>query len=60
MIDQWEQNEVMKGIEDILFILRHIPAEDVAFYLVKFNPKAADSLASHINAFLIDKEIVGE
>lgn len=60
MYSQWEQNEVMKGIEEILFNLRHIPVKDVAFYLVKFNPKLADELASSINAFIIDKEIIGE
>ena len=60
MYSQWEQDEVLRGIENILFNLRHIPVEDVAFYLVKFNPKVADSLAAHINSCLIDKEIVGE
>ena len=60
MYSQWEQKDILTGIENILFNLRHIPVEDVAFYLVKFNPKLADALASNINVCLIDKEIIGE
>lgn len=60
MYSKWEQDEILFGIEDILFNLRHIPIEDVAYYLVKFSPLVADRLASQIKMCLIDKEIVGE
>lgn len=60
MYSQWEQKDILTGIENILFNLRHIPIEDVAFYLVKFNPEVADALATHINSCLIDREIIGE
>ena len=60
MYSKWEQDEVMRGIESILFNLRHIPVVDVAFYLVKFSPEAADQLQANIRTFLIDREIIGE
>ena len=60
MYSKWEQDEVMRGIESILFNLRHIPVEDVAFYLVKFSPEVADRLATFINVYLVDREVIGE
>jgi hypothetical protein len=38
-----------------MFNLRHIPVEDVAYFLVKFNPKLADDLATSISQQIFDK-----
>jgi len=48
MLQQWEETQIYRGIDEIMFNLKHVPAEDVAYFLVKFNPKLADELASAI------------
>jgi hypothetical protein len=35
--------------------MRHIPAQDVAYFLVKFNPKLAEELAASIEQQIFDK-----
>ena len=55
MLREYEENEIHKGIDDIMFNLRHIPVEDVAYFLVKFNPKLADDLATSISQQIFDK-----
>jgi hypothetical protein len=35
--------------------MRHIPAQDVAYFLVKFNPKLADELATAIEQNIFEK-----
>lgn len=52
---QHERDQIYKGIDDIMFNLRHIPVEDVAYFLVKFNPKLADDLATSISQQIFDK-----
>lgn len=55
MLREYEQDEIFKGIDDIMFNLRHIPIDDVAYFLVKFNPKLADDLATSIFQQIFDK-----
>lgn len=57
MLSQWEETQIHRGMDEIMFNLRHIPAEDVAHFLVKFNPKLADELASAIEHNFFDKEM---
>jgi len=57
MLQQWEEKQIYKGIDEIVFNLRHIPAEDVAYFLVKFNPKLADELASAIEHNFFEKDL---
>ena len=57
MMQQWEETQIYKGIDEIMFNLRHIPAQDVAHFLVKFDPKLADELASAIEHNFFDKEL---
>jgi hypothetical protein len=55
MLSKHEETQIFKGIDDIMFNLRHIPVEDVAYFLVKFNPKLADDLATSISQQFFDK-----
>ena len=38
-----------------MFTLRHVPAQDVAHFLVKFNPKLADELVAALECEIFDK-----
>ena len=55
MLARWEETQIHKGMDEIIFNLRHIPAEDVAYFLVKFNPKLADELAAAIEHNFFEK-----
>jgi hypothetical protein len=57
MLAQWEETQIHRGMDEIIFNLRHIPAEDVAYFLVKFNPKLADELASAIEHNFFEKDL---
>jgi hypothetical protein len=57
MLQQWEETQIYKGIDEIMFNLRHIPAQDVAHFLVKFDPKLADELVIAIEHNFFDKEL---
>jgi hypothetical protein len=37
-----------------MFHLRHLPVDDVAYFLVRFNPKLADNLAVSIQQQIFD------
>lgn len=55
MLSQHEEKDVLRGIDNIMFNMRHIPAQDVAYFLVKFNPKLAEELAASIEQQIFDK-----
>jgi hypothetical protein len=55
MLRQHEETQILRGIDEIMFNLRHVPAEDVAHFLVKFNPKLADELAAALEYEIFDK-----
>jgi hypothetical protein len=55
MLSRHEETHIFKGIDDIMFNLRHIPVDDVAYFLVKFNPKLADDLVTSISQQIFDK-----
>jgi hypothetical protein len=55
MLQQWEETQIYRGIDEIMFNMKHIPAQDVAYFLVKFNPKLADELAAAIEQQIYDK-----
>jgi hypothetical protein len=57
MLARWEETQIHRGIDEIIFNLRHIPAEDVAHFLVKFNPKLADELATAIEHNFFEKDL---
>jgi hypothetical protein len=55
MLSKHEETQILNGIDSIMFNLRHVPVEDVAYFLVKFNPKLADELATSISQQIFDK-----
>ena len=55
MYSQREQTEITRGIDEILTNLRHVPIDDVAYFLVKFNPNLAEELANAIEQQIFDK-----
>jgi hypothetical protein len=57
MLKQQEESQILRGIDEIFYNLRHIDVEDVAYHLVKFDPKLADRLASAIEHNFFDKEL---
>jgi hypothetical protein len=54
MLRQYEEREIHKGIDEVMFHLRHLPVDDVAYFLVRFNPKLADNLAVSIQQQIFD------
>ena len=55
MLAKHEETQILRGIDEIMFNMRHIPAQDVAYFLVKFNPKLAEELAASIEQQIFDK-----
>jgi hypothetical protein len=55
MLQQWEETQIHRGIDEIMHNLRHIPADDVAHFLVKFNPNLAEELVAAIEQRIFDK-----
>lgn len=55
MLHRTEETQILRGIDEIMFNMRHIPAQDVAHFLVKFNPKLAEELAASIEQQIFDK-----
>lgn len=55
MLAQHEESQILRGIDEIMYNLRHVPAEDVAYFLVKFDPKLADKLATAIEQNFFEK-----
>lgn len=54
MLAQWEEAQINRGIDEVMFNLNHLPVDDVAYFLVKFNPKLADELAEAIERQIFD------
>jgi hypothetical protein len=50
-----EETQILRGIDEIMFNLRHVPVDDVAHFLVKFNPELANELANSISFHFFDK-----
>jgi hypothetical protein len=55
MLQRWEESQIYRGIDEIMLNLRHIPTDDVAYFLVKFNPKLAEQLATAIEQRIYDE-----
>jgi hypothetical protein len=55
MLQQWEENQLVRGLDEIMFNMRHIPAHDVAYFLVKFNPNLAEELSASIEQQIFEK-----
>ena len=55
MLMEHEKTQIYRGIDSVMFNLKHLPIDDVAYFLVKFNPKLADELATSISQQIFDK-----
>ena len=55
MLMEHEKTEIYRGLDSVIFNLKHLPIDDVAYFLVKFNPKLADELATSISQQIFDK-----
>jgi hypothetical protein len=55
MLSQHEESQILRGIDEIMYNLRHVPSEDVAHFLVKFNPKLAEELVAALEYEIFDK-----
>jgi hypothetical protein len=56
MYSPQEESQILRGIDDIMYNLRHVPVDDVAYFLVKFDPKLAEKLADALEFSFLDKE----
>ena len=57
MLSPQEETQVLQGIDTIMYNLRHVPTEDVAYFLVKFDPKLAEQLAAQISYTFQDLQL---
>ena len=55
MLMEHEKTQIYQGIDSVIFNLKHLPIDDIAYFLVKFNPKLADELATSISQQIFDK-----
>jgi hypothetical protein len=55
MLSQHEETQILNGIDTVMYNLKQLPVQDVAYFLVKFNPKLADELAAAIEYNFFDK-----
>jgi len=45
----------LQGIDTVMFNLKHLPLDDVAWFMVKYNPKLAEELATRIEQNIFEK-----
>ena len=57
MLRPQEEAQIHRAIDEIFFNLRHLDVEDVAYHLVKFDPKLADKLAAAIEHNFFEKDL---
>jgi hypothetical protein len=55
MLAKHEETTILNGIDSVMYNLKQLPIDDVAYFLVKFNPKLADELASAISYQFFDE-----
>ena len=55
MLTQHEESQILRGIDEIMFNLRHVPVDDVAYFLVRFNPNLAEDLVIALEQQIFDK-----
>lgn len=57
MLMKHEETQILRGIDEIMFNMRHIPTDDIAHFLVKFNPKLAEELSKAIEHNFYEKDL---
>lgn len=56
MLQKYEEDQIYRGVDEILFNLKHLDVKDVAYFLVKYDPDLADRLATAISFNILDKD----
>lgn len=56
MLSQEEETRILRGIGEIMDNMRHVPVDDVAYFLVKYDPKLAEKLAASIEFEFLEKD----
>jgi hypothetical protein len=56
MLQKYEEDQIYRGVDEILFNLKHLDVQDVAYFLVKYDPDLADRLATAISFNILDKD----
>ena len=57
MLSQQEETQIYRGVDEILFNLQHLDVQDVAYFLVKYDPKLAERLATALEFNIFDKDM---
>lgn len=57
MLSEQEEMQVLRGVDEIIYNLKRISAEDVAYFLTKYEPELASDLATAIEFAIFDKEL---
>lgn len=55
MLDQHEETQILQGIDTVMYNLKHLPLDDVAWFLVKYNPNIAEELSARIEQNIFEK-----
>jgi len=55
MLSQQEESQILQGIDTVMYNLRQLPLDDVAWFLVKYNPKLAEELADRLEQNIFEK-----
>ena len=55
MLDQHEETQILQGIDTVMYNLKHLPLDDVAWFLVKYNPNLAEELVARIEQNIFEK-----
>lgn len=56
MLSQQEETQIYRGVDEILFNLQHLDVQDVAYFLVKYDQKLAERLATALEFNIFDKD----
>lgn len=56
MLQKYEEDQIYRGVDEILFNLKHLDVKDVAYFLVKYDPDLANRLATAIDFNILDKD----
>jgi hypothetical protein len=55
MLSKHEETQILQGIDTVMSNLRQLPLDDVAWFLVKYNPNLAEELATRIEQNIFEK-----
>ena len=55
MLNQHEETQILQGIDTVMYNLKKLPLDDVAWFLVKYNPNLAEELVARIEQNIFEK-----